>query len=371
MMFGSVLAHIPAGRWAASAVAETAPTTPPPATAQSSELPQEPNQGAPTDGSLGAPWREVSKPKTKSSRHKKQVARTTVLASSFAPTRSLFLEMAEKLQAIGEHRLRMSGWYDQQEDEELEYFYVWDNRSTVADDGIEDDDEEELEDFSAWDDRSTVADDGIDDDEEEGGCYLGVDGMDEMEGEERKISNARADEDSESEAGSDTESDAESECVEEPSEDAFTWRPLDWGMEYETTRGILSVAAFADHYANLVLQTTSEGLLLSYGHGVQSGTASGIWNHCKRMYCSWIRSLHAGCDYRLEYNPLMTAVFEMVVGWNIRMALGPKLKKRGYEFEAALDIAFLQEVAAAEKQTELLKQMLLLGTEDETDVHFE
>lgn len=171
----------------------------------------------------------------------------------WAPTRPLFLEMAEKLRAIADHRLRVLGYHE---------YEIHVQQSEEATDG------------------STVA---VEEDEvgdENDGDGLWTDEVDEMDGEERSMSQSMIDEETESE----TESDVESEYWEESDDDVFMDPLADDTMELEATSTIIGTADKAEEYSRLILKTCKYGLLRARitKEKISGNTA---WVYCRRAYC--------------------------------------------------------------------------------------
>lgn len=345
MFFGSVPANIPAERLTSSSrgpkalpksrVAQLAQEDSKPTTAQKHPFFKLAHKAEETikataeiTGMHPSPLTEEVKKRIEDYVRPRPAPKTFAVQSSFAPTRPLFLEMEEKLTAISNHRLQMIGWFDQKDDDsDDEISTLGGSEGAKTDSGSE----EALEDED-WLDAV----------------------VDQLDGEERSSSQLRSNED--------LESDTESEYAEEPYDDVFLTPMLEKGKEWEATCAINGTSNQAAEYANLVLQTNNRGMLRGFIEKKRL-SGNGAWVHCRKMFTAWIRKLHAGCDFRLDYDPLMQATFELIVGWNIRMVYGRKTKKGGYLLEGGIDVGRIQEEAAEEKAAKSAETRLLVAEE--------
>lgn len=196
----------------------------------------------------------------------------------YSTYRPFFLDLAEKLAAIVEHRLRMSGQYD---------------------DGQEDENGEE--------------DSESGDSSEEDSLLL--DEVDEMDGEERKMSQLMADYETES-CGSD--SDAGTAALLGEALDGAEDMP---DHEWEATSVINGALYQAETYATQRIFSDDHGRSLVFftNKNLEWRQMNWLsaWNSSRVTFRNWLKVLHKGAGGHLFYDPLLTTLFELILDWNM------------------------------------------------------
>lgn len=218
----------------------------------------------------------------------------------FLTTRPVFLELAEKLSAIVDHRLRMTRG-DEADDGEVD---DWETATVGNDDGESDGDPLELIDAEHDDGQVDTS-------------RFGVEDIPMLEGEERRPSQLFRDDQSENGSiGPDL-----------PFKEPSASQDITDDNEWKTTCALHGFVHEAKHFANQHLFVTKNGrnlVLLDVKKYVgRSSWQSGMggWVIMMKDFRKWMRRIHRGCDGLLSYDPITDAVYEINLGWNIAMVM--------------------------------------------------
>lgn len=232
-----------------------------------------------------------------------------VALRGFTPLRQLFLELAEKLSAILEHRMRMAGDFDYVEDDDA-------------------------------DDSGAFTEDSDLDDEELSESVNGIDGVGEGEGgpgSDEDVEMGRGIEQGAAEGTGQGPWDRSvdgSEGDESPDED-FADELFPSTDEQKATWLVNGVLDQAEKHADQRMFVDGRGCNRVFNeedkksahldangsrrilfHTEKSSVLS-FWVVSNRNFRTWMRRLRHGCAGLLEYNPIHEAIYELVIGWNI------------------------------------------------------
>lgn len=277
---------------------------------------------------LEAPTANTNEPRQPRARRAQyQIVQTC----GYTTVRPVMLELAEKLGIILHHRLRMSGAFNPVED------YDSDGESDDAKDLGEVNDEEDTGENLWW-----MADEQemLDQNGNENPQWAAA-AEDMMDGEMRKMSRAMRD------GGSDTSS----EGPDFPHNEPFTHVKPPSDEEHQANCVITGIIAEAKETANQLILIDNRGCYVSICDGYKMKTSQ-AWTHTVRVFRKWLTKLHRGCGDLLDYNPIRTALYELVLGWNMNN-ITPFQPNRGGDFANAARIMMrLQERAWEEERAQ-------------------
>lgn len=280
-----------------------------------------------------------------------QIQIKIVAIRGYTTLRPLLLELAEKLGAVLDHRLRVNGKCDTAD----EWFSGEESPQYI---GAADKNDENLPKID--DDSRSVADasDAVEEDDVgQAGWSVGDEAV--AESEIRKMLRAIRDEVSENGTESDgDEADIPCDDINDQNESEALASYADpcYQMEQWTNCTITKIIRDANSFADELVPMNHHGCDVQ-GVNNRQILALAMWQSTGKVIRRWVRILHSGCIGVLIYNPLRTTLYELIVGWNIQNITPFQPNKGGDFVDAAFYLRCLQDEAAKTKVDVVSKEV--------------